>query len=118
MKIAGSPPKFEHPVIFGDDLAFQRSFRRMLTQNNWAWSFGPHYDGNPDSLKGIERTMYAATYFGSTVEAPHVLAIGVGVGGDILAALLFGASDVTGVEANGGTLRIVTELDRDYFAKW
>jgi hypothetical protein len=47
-----------------------------------------------------------------------VLVVGVGGGFDILNALYFDASEVTGVEINAATVAILTRTYRDYFEAW
>jgi spermidine synthase len=47
-----------------------------------------------------------------------VVAIGVGGGFDLLTALYFDASEVTGVEVNGATLDILRRVYRDYTKHW
>ena len=49
---------------------------------------------------------------------PKSWSIGVGGGFDILNALHFEASDVTGVEVNRATYKILTRTYRDYFRAW
>ena len=49
---------------------FLSRFRRMLTQNNNAFTYAVDYDGDVDSLQGIEETIYAAAYEATSVERP------------------------------------------------
>jgi spermidine synthase len=109
---------FLYPSLIGSNRAFHQRFRRMLTQNNYAFTYAVDYDGTRASLVGIEETIYAAAYQTTSVAKPSVLTIGVGGGFDILNALYFEASDVTGVEVNGATVKILTETYKDYFRKW
>ena len=114
------PPDPEHinyPSLIGGNRAFLQRFRRVLTQNNYAFTFAVDYDGRRESLAGIEETIYAAAY-PAAVPAPRVLVIGVGGGFDVLTALYYGASRVTGVEINAATVRILTQTYRDYFRSW
>ena len=90
-----------YPALIGDDPAFLERFRRMLTQNYYAFTYMVEWDGQRDSLAGIEQTIYAAAYVASSVERPRALVIGVGGGFDILTALRYDAREVTGVEING-----------------
>ena len=106
------------PYLVGDDATFLRRFERILTQNNTAFTYAVEYDGRRESLKGIERTLYAAAYPALSVANPRVLVIGVGGGFDVLTALRFNASAVTGVEVNRATLDILTRTYRDYFRPW
>jgi spermidine synthase len=76
------------------------------------------YDGSKDSLAGIEETIYSAAYQARSVPRPRVLVIGVGGGFDILTALAFDASEVTGIDVNRATLGIVTRTYADYFRAW
>ena len=104
--------------LVGDDQSFLQRFERMLTQNNYAYTYALRYDGNPASLAGIEQTLYAAAYETLSGPSPRVVAIGVGGGFDILTALRFQAADVTGVEVNGTILRLLTDDYRNYFLPW
>jgi hypothetical protein len=65
------------------------------------------YDGRRESLAGIDETIYAAAYQARSVERPRVLVIGVGGGFDLLTALFFDATRVTGVEINAATLGLL-----------
>ena len=113
-----SPETVPWPYLIGRDARFHQRFRRIVTQNNNAYTYAVDYDGRVDSLEGIEQTMYAAAYEVLPLRAPRVLVVGVGGGFDVLTALRFGASEVVGVEVNGATLKLVTELERDYFRAW
>jgi spermidine synthase len=112
------PERFNFPALVGDDRPFLERFRRVLTQNDFAFTYMVDWDGRPASLRGVERTIYAAAYEASTVESPRVLVVGVGGGFDVLTALRYGAREVTGVEINGATLDIVTRVYRDYCSPW
>ena len=109
---------FAYPSFLGNNPAYATRVRYILTQNNWAFTLAPHYDGTPGSLAGIEDTIYTAPYHATSVAHPRVLVIGVGGGSDILSALAFSASSVTGAEINGATVRILTKVFRDYFRHW
>jgi len=113
-----SPESMPYPALIGDDAAFLDTFRRMLTQNDYAFTYMVDWDGQPDSLAGIEQTIYAAAYVASSIESPRVLVIGVGGGFDILAALRCGVRKVTGVEINHATVDIITRVYRDYCRSW
>lgn len=113
---AGRPINF--PAFVGENPAFWRRVGRVITQNNWAFTLAPHYDGQPTSLTGLEQTIYAAAYHATSVRYPRVLVIGVGGGPDVLAALRFDASSVTAAEVNAATVRILTRVARDYFRHW
>ena len=78
-----------YPCLIGDHPPFLARFRRMLTQNNNAFTYAVEYDGRRESLRGIEETIYAAAYQASPSTAPRVVVIGVGGGFDILTALYF-----------------------------
>lgn len=106
------------PYLVGDDPAFLARFKRILTQNNTAFTYAVEYDGTRASLAGIERTLYAAAYPALSVPRPRVLVIGVGGGFDVLTALYFDAAEVTGVEVNRATVDVLTRTYRDYFAPW
>lgn len=113
-----SPSKFNYPELLGDDPAFLERFRRILTQNDFAFTYMVDWDGRPESLRGIARTIYAAAYEASSVASPRVLVVGVGGGFDILTALRYDAREVTGVEINSATLDITTRVYRDYCGSW
>jgi spermidine synthase len=106
------------PSLVGGNAAFHERFRRLLTQNNYAFTYAVQYDGRPESLDGIEETIYAAAYQATSVAAPRTLVIGVGGGFDVLTALHAGARDVTGVEINAATVGILKRTYRDYFRPW
>jgi hypothetical protein len=112
------PDRFTWPALIGRDTAFLSRFRLMLTQNNNAFTYAVDYDGDPGSLRGIEQTIYSAAYAATSVPHPRVLVVGVGGGFDILTALHFDASEVTGVEVNAATLDIVERRYADYFRPW
>lgn len=112
------PATTTFPSLIGDDRAFLSRFRRMLSQNNNAPTYAVQYDGRRETLAGVDRTIYAAAYRASGVRHPKVAAIGVGGGFDILTALYFEASAVTGIEVNGATVRLLTHDYHDYFKAW
>jgi spermidine synthase len=104
-----------YPVLIGGNPAFLNRFKRVITQNNFAFTFALEYDGDPRSLAGIDQTIYAAAYEATSVSHPRVATIGVGGGFDILTALYFEAREITAVEINAATVKILTETYRDYF---
>ena len=106
------------PALFGRDQALVDRYRRLLTQNNYAFTVAVDYDGDPQSLAGIEDTIYAAAYQASLVEHPEVAVIGVGGGFDILTAIRFDAKHILGVEVNGATMDVLLRSYRDYFRHW
>ncbi len=112
------PGSTSYPLLIGDQARFLERFRRVLTQNDYAFSFMVDYDGRRETLNGIGDTIYAAAYQASSVPQPRVVAIGVGGGFDLLTALYFDASRVTGVEVNGATLDILRRVYADYFRSW
>ncbi len=112
------PERMFYPCLVGENRAFLGRFRRMLTQNNYAYTYAVDYDGERASLTGIEETIYSAAYQAISVHAPRVAVIGVGGGFDLLNALYFGASRVTGIEVNAATVGILTRTYRDYFRSW
>jgi spermidine synthase len=112
------PEQFSFPSLVGDDRAFLGRFRRMLTQNDFAFAYMVEWDGRPESLRGVERTIYAAAYEASSVPSPRVLVVGVGGGFDVLTALRYDAREVTGAEINGATIDITTRVYRDYCGPW
>ncbi len=104
--------------LFGENRAFLRRYRKLITQNNFAFTYAVDYDGRPESLIGIEETIYASAYYATSVKKPKVAVIGVGGGFDILTALRFDAAEVTGIEINAATLNILRNVYRDYFRNW
>jgi spermidine synthase len=113
-----TPETIAYPLLIGDNPAFHARFKRMLTQNDYAFSYMVEYDGRRESLDGIGDTIYAAAYRATNVPRPRAVAIGVGGGFDILNALYFDAASVTGVEVNGATLDILRRVYADYFRPW
>jgi spermidine synthase len=112
------PNDHAYPCLTGGDPHFLSLFQKAITQNNFAFTYAVNYSGNRDDLKGIEETIYAAAYPAISVPHPRVLVIGVGGGFDVLNALYFGASHVTGVEVNAATIHILTKAFKDYFKGW
>lgn len=112
------PERMAYPVLIGDNRTFLAGFQKVITQNNFAFTYAVAYDGSRQSLEGIDQTIYAAAYQATSVAKPRVAVIGVGGGFDILTALYFNAADVTGVEINGATVKILKETYRDYFKAW
>jgi spermidine synthase len=110
--------RFAYPAFLGNNPAFAKRVKYMLTQNNWAFTLAPDYDGTPASLVGIEETFYTAPYHATSIAHPRVLVIGVGGGFDVLAGLAFGATSVTAAEINAATVRILTRTYRNYFRHW
>jgi spermidine synthase len=115
---APDPEQMSFPSLVGTNREFLKRLERLLTQNNFAFTFAPRYDGRRESLRGIEETIYASAYQVSSASAPRVFVIGVGGGFDVLTALAFDASDVTAVEINSATVRILEQTYRDYFRAW
>lgn len=114
-----APARHPFPCLLGSNGEFMRRFERVLTQNNFAFTYAVHFDGRRESLRGIEETIYAAAYQASSVSRPRALVIGVGGGFDLLTALAFDAREVTGVEVNAATLAILrSERYREYFRAW
>ena len=112
------PSRINFPALIGGNRGFLTRFRRMLTQNNFAFTLAVDYDGRPESLAGIEETIYSAAYAATSVARPRVLIIGVGGGFDILTALRHEAASITAVEVNAATVGILTRTYRDYFRHW
>jgi spermidine synthase len=104
--------------LFGENRTFLLRYRKLITQNNFAFTYGVDYDGRPESLFGIEETIYASAYYASSVKKPKVAAIGVGGGFDILTALHFDVTQVTGIEINAATLNVLRNVFKDYFHHW
>jgi hypothetical protein len=98
------------PSLFGPSKNLHARMRLMITQNNNAWTYAVKYDGSPDTVRGIEETIYAAAYRARPARHPRVAVLGVGGGFDVVTALFFGASSVVGVEVNAATHDIVTRV--------
>lgn len=112
------PARAGFPALIGTNKAFLSSFRKVLTQNNFAFTYAVAFDGRPSSLTGIEETIYSAAYIASSVPKPKVAVIGVGGGFDVLTALRFDAREITGIEVNGATLDILKRDFGSYFDAW
>jgi len=110
--------RIQYRCLVGMNPRFHQRFERILTQNNYAFTYAVHYDGTRESLDGIEETIYAAAYEATSVPQPRVGVIGVGGGFDVLTALYFGSSRITGVEINKATVDILKGSHRAYFAPW
>jgi spermidine synthase len=106
------------PCMIGRNPEFRALFHKVLTQNNYAFTYAADYDGELSHLRGIEETIYSAAYHTTSATSPRVLVLGVGGGYDILTALFYGASSITGVEVNAATVKILTETYKDYFRHW
>jgi hypothetical protein len=115
---APDPERSAWPSLFGTDRGLLSRFRRVVTQNNNAFTYAPEYEGDPATLRGLEETIYAAAYRASLVPKPRVLVVGVGGGMDVLTALRFDAASVTGAEVNGATLEILRRTYRAHFRGW
>jgi spermidine synthase len=113
-----NPETMVFPSLVGSNPAFLGRFKRVLTQNNYAFTYAVDYDGNPASLDGIEETIYSAAYIASSIAHPKAAIIGVGGGFDVLTALHFNPSEVTGIEVNAATLGILRHDYADYFSAW
>jgi hypothetical protein len=70
------------------------------------------YNGDPSTLSRF-REDDRALPFSVLGKAPKVLIIGSAGGHEILASLYFGASEITGVELNPVTVKLVTEIFAD-----
>jgi spermidine synthase len=115
---APQPERDYYPSLIGSNPAFHQLFQRMLTQNNNAFTYALAYDGQPASLRGIEETIYSAAYQAQAVARPRVGIIGVGGGFDVLTAIHFDASEVTGVEINAATVSLARGDYREKFGRW
>ncbi len=113
-----TPAKTQYPSLIGSNPSFLARFKRCITQNNYAFTYAVDYDGKPGSLDGIQETIYSSAYIAKATPNPKVAVIGVGGGFDILTALHFQASEITGIEINGATLHILQKDYADYFRAW
>lgn len=112
------PAQTAFPALIGSNTVFHSRFKRVITQNNFAFTYAVEYDGRPQSLAGIEQTIYSTAYAAGAQPKPRVAVIGVGGGFDILTALHYDASSIVGIEVNGATLHILTNKYADYFKAW
>jgi len=112
------PSMLMAPALLGDNREFVTGVRRVLTQNNFAFTFVAEYDGRPESLAGIEETIYFSAYKASSKPQPRVLVIGAGGGFDVLAAIRHGAERVVAVEVNGAMVRVLKDTHRHLFRDW
>jgi spermidine synthase len=113
-----SPDRMWYPSLIGSNRSFLARFKRVITQNNFAFTYAVDYDGKPESLEGIQETIYSSAYIARSVPHPRVAVIGVGGGFDILTALHYQASAITGIEVNAATLHILQKDYADYFRAW
>jgi hypothetical protein len=111
------PAQVAYPSLVGDDPTLLASFTRTLTQNGYAYTLMPQWDGR-QPLTGVDRTIYSAAYQARAVAAPRVLVIGVGGGFDVVTALQHDARHLTGVEVNAAVLDVVQKVYRDQCAAW
>lgn len=119
VRLPGLPDHaFGYRSLVGGNPAFHARFRRVITQNNNAFTYAVDYDGTHQSLHGIEETIYAAAYEAGSVARPRSFVIGVGGGFDVLTALHYDAREVVAVEVNAATVRILRETYRREFAPW
>ncbi|MEI7728437.1 MAG: hypothetical protein WCO56_02650 [Verrucomicrobiota bacterium] len=113
-----NPQEMPYPTLIGDNQAFLGRFKKVITQNNFAFTYAVDYDGNKQSLAGIEQTIYSAAYQATSISKPRVAIIGVGGGFDVLTALYFDAAEVTAVEINAATVHLLKETYHEYFKAW
>ena len=106
-----------YPLLIGDE-AFLARFRRMLTQNDYAFTYMVDYDGRPESLRGIGETIYAAAYQATSVRGPGCSSSAWAAASTCSPRLPSAPPEVTGVEVNGATLDILTRVYGDYFRAW
>jgi spermidine synthase len=113
-----SPATMWYPSLIGGNPSFLARFKRCITQNNYAFTYAVDYDGKRESLEGIQETIYSSAYIAKSTPNPKVAVIGVGGGFDILTALYFQASEITGIEVNRATLHILQKDYAEYFRAW
>ncbi|MFZ4713813.1 MAG: spermidine synthase [Bacteriovoracaceae bacterium] len=109
---------FNYPSLIGSNPNFHSTLQYWITQNNFAFTFAPYYDGNKTSLTGIEETIYAAAYMANPKPNPKVFIIGVGGGYDILTGLYFNPTSIHAAEINAATIQILKYDFKDYFKSW
>jgi spermidine synthase len=85
---------------------------RMIFHDGSAAAIMYQVDGTLTGLDMFRHHILAVPYV--ITQRPEVLIIGVGGGADVLNALVNGARDVTAVELDPITVRLVTEDFRDY----
>lgn len=108
----------DFPALRGRNTRFKQRLRRMITHNNYAFTYAFDYDGTKSSLEGIEETLYAAPYQVRAVASPRVVVLGAGGGIDVLSALAFDARHVTAVEVNHAVVDMLRGRYRSEFGRW
>jgi hypothetical protein len=115
VRVNGDPNRLEEPYAWGLSPTFpaDRRFHQLhLDIDTAAGTVITQDTGNPADFEHLK---YDVTNIGYYVRPNgRVLVIGVGGGRDILSALLFGASQVTGVELNRNILDTVNHRFGDF----
>lgn len=104
------------PTLIGDDPELLGGLTHVFTQNNFAFTVFVNEDRPAAELRrGVNRTIYGASYAAlrARTRSPKVLTVGVGGGIDVLAAVANGAREVTGVEVNAAMLELLAEQVAD-----
>lgn len=86
--------------------------RKVVLLDGDAATFMYPYDGTKESIREIAEGLEGGAY--RICRNPDVLIIGAGGGPDILIALHNDAKRITAVEINPATIRVLTEVYRDY----
>ncbi len=115
VRVSGDPNQPEEPYAWGLSPTFpkvKRFYQLHLDIDNAAGTVLTKDTGHPEN---VEHLKYDVTNIGYNIRPnARVLVIGVGGGRDILSALLFGASEVTGVELNRNILDTINGRFGDF----
>jgi spermidine synthase len=91
-----------------------RALQALLTIDGGAGSEMSRYDGNPQSISYLQYDLVGLAYRLHGIDKSAV--IGVGGGRDVLTAHYFGVPDITGVELNPITVKLLTK--QQYYSKF
>ena len=108
---AAARPRGSTPPSSVKTATFLRRYRKLITQNNFAFTYGVDYDGRPGIAgghRGDDLRIGLLCDVGR--RSPRSRSIGVGGGFDILTALVSTPREVTGIEINAATLNILRNV--------
>lgn len=110
-KVEGLTAKFGLYTVSG---AYRGPYpnQMFLTIDGDAGTILHNFDGDFAAVEMLDYSLYPAVYY--LKEQPKVLIIGLGGGTDILTALKYDASSVTGVEINPSIVKVGTEVMNDF----
>ena len=84
----------------------------FLTIDGDAGTILHNFNGNYDSVEMLDYSLYPAAYL--IKEDPEVLIVGLGGGTDILTALKYDASEITGVEINPSIIKVGSTVMNEF----